>query len=206
MSAGAWFATDSKRRLRARLVLLGLIAVFTAPLLLAALWYAEVEQWRPRKQVNHGRLVSPVRPITAFSLQRLDGAPLEQAWLRGRWTMVQIGARDCDLHCQAALFKARQAWLSLGRERERVQRLLVLPSQEAVRRWAPLLEGDSQLTVATAGAGQLAVLQAQFGRSGPGTLLLVDPLGNFMMRYGADAATKGILKDLKRLLKVSRIG
>jgi hypothetical protein len=45
-----------------------------------------------------------------------------------------------------------------------------------------------------------------FGAEGPGRVFVVDPLGNVMMRYGADATTKGIQKDLKRLLKVSQIG
>ena len=37
-------------------------------------------------------------------------------------------------------------------------------------------------------------------------LYLVDPLGNLMMSYPADAEPGGIIKDLKRLLRYSRIG
>lgn len=206
MSASVLSTHDPRRRLVSRLVLLGVVAAFVGPLLLATLWYAEVERWRPQGQVNHGQLVSPARPVTTLALRRLDGTPLGPAWLRGRWTLVQIGARDCDLRCQASLFKSRQARLSLGRDQERVQRLLVLPSGEAPQRWAPLLAGHPRLTVATAGPGQLAELRALFGAGAPEALMLVDPLGNFMMRYDAEATTKGILKDLKRLLKVSHIG
>lgn len=35
---------------------------------------------------------------------------------------------------------------------------------------------------------------------------IVDPLGNLVMRYSVDAELKGLLEDLKKLLKVSRIG
>lgn len=35
---------------------------------------------------------------------------------------------------------------------------------------------------------------------------IVDPLGNLVMRYSADAELKELLEDLKKLLKVSRIG
>jgi hypothetical protein len=38
------------------------------------------------------------------------------------------------------------------------------------------------------------------------TILLVDPLGNLVLRYGADPDIKGLAKDLTRLLKASRIG
>jgi hypothetical protein len=41
---------------------------------------------------------------------------------------------------------------------------------------------------------------------GAGTLYLVDPLGNLVLRYPDDPDIKGIAKDLTRLLKASRIG
>lgn len=199
-------APASKRRNTARLALIGLIAAFVGPLMLASLWYAEVDRFRPQDQVNNGQLVNPARPIESLTLERFDGGALGLEWLQGRWTLVQLAAPDCDLNCQAALFKARQARLSLGRDQDRVQRLLVLPSRQAARAWAPLLAQNAQLTVATGTADELATLRVVVGAGAPETLFLVDPLGNVMMRYDGQATTKGILKDLKRLLKVSHIG
>jgi hypothetical protein len=37
-------------------------------------------------------------------------------------------------------------------------------------------------------------------------IYLIDPLGNAMMYYEADAGAKGMLEDLKRLLRLSQIG
>jgi hypothetical protein len=37
-------------------------------------------------------------------------------------------------------------------------------------------------------------------------IYLIDPLGNLMMSYAADAKPKGMLEDLKRLLRLSSIG
>lgn len=39
-----------------------------------------------------------------------------------------------------------------------------------------------------------------------GRIYIVDPLGNLMMSYAADAKPKGLLEDLKKLLKLSHIG
>ena len=39
-----------------------------------------------------------------------------------------------------------------------------------------------------------------------GFVYLLDPLGNLVLRYDDQSTTKGIVKDLKRLLKVSKIG
>jgi hypothetical protein len=41
---------------------------------------------------------------------------------------------------------------------------------------------------------------------GTGALYIVDPLGNLMMAYAPDAPAKGLLDDLKRLLKLSHVG
>jgi hypothetical protein len=35
---------------------------------------------------------------------------------------------------------------------------------------------------------------------------LIDPLGNLMMSYAADARPKGMLEDLKKLLRLSHVG
>jgi hypothetical protein len=37
-------------------------------------------------------------------------------------------------------------------------------------------------------------------------IYLVDPLGNVMMFYPAGAPAKGMLEDMKRLLRLSQIG
>jgi hypothetical protein len=37
-------------------------------------------------------------------------------------------------------------------------------------------------------------------------IYLVDPLGNLMMFYESDSKPKGMLEDMKRLLRLSQIG
>jgi hypothetical protein len=56
-----------------------------------------------------------------------------------------------------------------------------------------------------------APMLALLPQDGPGAaraprVYLIDPLGNLMMFYGADAKPKGMLEDLKRLLRLSSIG
>jgi len=41
---------------------------------------------------------------------------------------------------------------------------------------------------------------------GSGWIYLVDPLGNLLMRYPTTVKPGGMLKDLKRLLRLSKIG
>ena len=40
----------------------------------------------------------------------------------------------------------------------------------------------------------------------PGTIYLIDPIGNLMMKYDTTSTSRGMLKDIKKLLKISNIG
>jgi hypothetical protein len=44
------------------------------------------------------------------------------------------------------------------------------------------------------------------GTAVPPRVYLIDPLGNLMMSYAAGVKPKGMLQDLKRLLRLSSIG
>jgi cytochrome oxidase Cu insertion factor (SCO1/SenC/PrrC family) len=194
------------RRGLSRAAMLGLIAVFVGPLLLAILMYTRLDSWQPSGQVNHGELITPARPLGEITLIGPDEARLETDYFRGKWTLVYLAGSRCDLGCETALFKTRQARETLGRDSDRVQRLYLVvdrPSQP----WPPAFAAEHPLMqLATApGASRAAVVDG-FGADGRGRVFVVDPLGNVMMRYDAEATTKGIQKDLKRLLKVSQIG
>jgi hypothetical protein len=69
---------------------------------------------------------------------------------------------------------------------------------------------DPELVVATASAESLARIREELapgaGEAARDSVYLVDPLGNLMMRYPEGADGKRMLKDLRRLLKVSQIG
>src|SRR5215475_6898098 len=105
------------RNLRMLAVLAGL---FLLPLLLAFYMYYATD-WRPVKRVNHGTLISPVRPLPAVhlhlvSISDADGStdPDPGKLLRKRWSMVYIGAGNCDEPCRQALYVMRQTRLSLN--------------------------------------------------------------------------------------------
>ncbi len=41
---------------------------------------------------------------------------------------------------------------------------------------------------------------------GAGRIYIIDPLGNLMMSYAPEAASRALLEDMKRLLRLSHIG
>jgi hypothetical protein len=55
-------------------------------------------------------------------------------------------------------------------------------------------------------AAWLSQLPMREGATNSHRLYLIDPLGNLMMYYPPEATPKGLLEDLKRLLRLSSIG
>ena len=57
-----------------------------------------------------------------------------------------------------------------------------------------------------ASSPEAQALLAQVPTDRADTLFIVDPLGTLMLRHDASQTTKGLLSDLKKLLKLSHIG
>ncbi len=188
-----------------------LVLVFAGPMLAA--WIAvRHEAFRPGGSAVHGSLVDPARPVSTAGLRRLDGSALEQDQLRGRWLMLYIGAAPCGEVCQRSLYNMRQTRLALGEDTHRVRRLLVVTDGTTRELPRDVLAAHRGLTVATAEPAALNDFLAQFHvTSGDAPareqrLYVLDPLGNLVLFYAPDANPKGMLEDLERLLKASRIG
>ena len=193
-------------RWRPRLMLLFIIACFAAPL--AAAWWL-VGRWQPDGSVQHGELLNPARPLSAlrFTPWRENGP--DAMALRGHWVLAYVGAgRECDTACQTALYDLRQVRLALGKDRERVNTLLLLEETPApaLRQW--LADEHAALIVGLADRGARAELAGAFPTSGAAGswIYLIDPLGNLLMRYSIANPPRGMLQDLQRLLRLSKIG
>ncbi len=199
-------------RSRSRLSLVLVVVLFALPVAGAWLLHALGGGWHGSGTTNHGELIVPARPLEPFSLPRLAGGPpLALRDLRGRWTLVYIAPDGCDAACETNLYKMRQVRLALGKDMDRVQRLLVVVGAAPADLKSRLQDYPGTM-VAAGGGDDLARFTAQFEVPGrlasahAGRLDLVDPLGNFMMSYPAGAEPRGVLKDLQRLLSISGIG
>lgn len=192
-------AVGTARIRRSRLMLIGVFAVFALPVALA--WVMNfVTDWVPGATTNHGRLIEPVVPVHLTGWRDPAGSAVGPQWLAGKWTLTYRLAGECTDDCYQTLYVLRQVRLAQGKNIDRVQRLLILdaaaPAWVAeVRRHYPGLE-----VVQPEAAGTGSEIPV------PGRVYLIDPLGNLMMEYGADATARGMVKDLERLLRISTVG
>lgn len=200
--------TDSTtNRKRNRLVFAALVALFAAPLLIAWVWWANIDHWRPSHTTNHGNLVTPPRPIHDVAAPLATGmGQLPHDFFRAHWTLVYIGPADCDADCRSALYATRQIRIAVGRDIERVQRLYIVNGTPLHP--AQLRSAHPDLTVVDGSTVPGRRLREEFApaSTAPGKIYLVDPLGNLMMTYPSQADPEGMLADLKQLLRLSRIG
>ena len=106
-----------------------------------------------------------------------------------------------------SLFKMRQVRLSLGHDSKRVHRIyLVMTKQDDSVKKNLVFDKYADMQIAFSNRSQFYSQLPQFKDQSENKIYLIDPLGNLMMSYSKDATAKGMKKDLKRLLKVSKIG
>lgn len=185
--------------------LLMLASIFFVPLL-AAVWLYFSSSWRPALGIQHGELIDPPRSLPAVALSLPDGSAAPPDSLRGSWYLVYLGDGPCDTPCTATLAELRQIRLALAKDAMRVRRVL-LHAGDCCATGIPG-PGDEDLLVLGAIGPEGQALLALFPRPADGSagIYIVDPLGNLMMRHPATSTAEGLLKDLKRLLRLSRIG
>lgn len=193
-------AAGAARIRRSRLTLVAVFAVFVLPLALA--WVMNfASDWVPRATINHGHLVEPVTPVHLAGWQDPEGRSVDAAWLSGKWTLAYRIAGGCADDCHQVLYVLRQVRLAQGKNIDRVQRLVVLDAP-ASPAWISEVQEHypGLMVVQPASAGAVSGIPA------PGKVYLIDPLGDLMMEYGADADARGMVKDLERLLRISYVG
>lgn len=193
----------SIERRRARWKLLLLLLVCVSPVVASYFTYYVV---RPEGRRNFGELVQPQQPMPVDMVtQALDGQSSTLGALRHQWLLVSVAPGACDAACQNHLYLQRQMRESLGREKDRLDWVWLVTDDTPVP--AVLQPGLQQATVLRVDPQALARwLAPEQGRALTEHLYVVDPMGNWMMRFPAalDTATAAKAKrDLERLLRAS---
>jgi len=184
-----------RRRSRGRRTLILIALLFFVPI-----WSAMylIEGWRPGGTVNNGVLVEPMLRVAELRARSLDGNPLPESYFLGHWTLVYVLDGRCEEPCALALYHMRQVRIALGKDMARVRRLLLVES-DPVPELRVMLERDHP-------GIDVFVAESRAPFEFDGAVHVVDPLGNLMLYYSPGAEPKGMIEDLKRLLKLSKVG
>jgi hypothetical protein len=135
----------------------------------------------------------------------VDGQLASLPALKGQWLLVSVAGGACDAPCANHLYLQRQLREGLGKEKDRLDWVwLVSDGAPVAQALQPALKEATVLRMDSADLQRW--LQPQTGHLLQDHLYLVDPLGNWMMRFppnlDAHNAAK-VRRDLERLLRAS---
>lgn len=196
-------AEDGSRTRAGRIRMLLVMAVCAAPIIFSYLTYYVI---RPQSASSFGELIEPQRDIPAITATDLKGQAIDLQSLRGQWLFVMVAGGACDSECERMLYVQRQLHKSLGREKDRVERVWLVSDTAPVS--DALVQALQGATVLRADGQALAKwLSPAAGLELKDHFYLVDPMGRWMMRFpskqeGAEAPVK-IKRDLERLLRAA---
>ena len=197
---------ESKSLFWYRIKFLGLSGVFLSPFIVG--WFAlYVFELRPTSG-NYGTLVQPIKKLTWPALETLDGEKLEAGFGR-KWTLILFAGESCGELCRNNLFYMRQIRTLLGRDTMRLQNVLIT-AQPLGEKMKIYLQNFPNLKVIA--ENRDPALYRQFylqGLDEVGSvpiIYLVDPDQNLMMYFPAENDQAQVLKDIKKLMKLSQIG
>ena len=208
---------DPAVRRRSRLLLLAILAAFAVPLLLAIVWLRVVQSGAAGDlgDTSRGELIRPAVPLEGQvfengALADADGGNVDLETFRGIWTMLYVPDGDCGDVCEKNLYHMRQVRLALNNRMKRVQRMVLVADGTPLP--AALVAEHPGLLVLDGDVAARDALIDQIGAAEAGmapledAIYLVDPLGNLMMRFDPELDPGSMFKDVKHLLKVSKIG
>lgn len=201
-----------------RRTLLFALAFFLIPVIAAAVlhktgWYQSVGT------NNNGQLITPPVPFESISLLGADNhTVIDPITLQKKWWMVYVMPAQCDSACNNSLFQMRQIHLALGPDQHRVSTLLIATNdipenlQQTLNTEFPHMM-VTRTTKANLESAFAVTTDTQLQNNPSERIFLVDTMGAVFMYFltypdEQQSILKGreLLRDLQRVLKLSKIG
>lgn len=193
---------------KSRIIFGLLIIAFFGPMIAAGFLYKTAGDWH-MGTTNKGTLLQPPLNFNQLSLKNMATG---ESFINheNEWRLVYFAPSNCRADCQNMLYVMRQVRIALGKDQNRIVRVVVTtatPDSAFINLLNKNYLGTQQAMISVATlesflpknlATPVALQQS--------SLYLVDPLGNMMMVYKNNINPEDLLKDLTRLLNVSQIG
>jgi hypothetical protein len=203
MPTPSQIATDPAARTRVgRWKMALVLLICAAPVVASYFTYYVV---RPDGRRNYGELIEPQRPLPDVNGTTLDGKTINLRTLKNQWLLVSVSGGACDAACTNHLYFQRQLREGLGKDKDRMDWIWLVDDDAPVAdSLQPALRSATVIRVPKATLAQW--LTPQGSSQLEDHLYVVDPMGNWMMRFapGVNLQTAPkIKKDLERLMRGS---
>lgn len=145
---------------------------------------------KPEGGKSYGELLPTTQIVTDQDRNVIGGEPV-----KGKWIVFQHELGSCDEQCLQSLYASRQARTMLGKDKDRLVRVLTIKSP-------PADVAVQHVDLVVKDATSAVDLSEPYRRG----LVLVDPLGNQVIVWPKNPDIKKMNQDLARLMRASRIG
>jgi hypothetical protein len=193
---------DEQRTSQGRWRMLMVLLVCAAPVIASYFTYYVI---RPEARRNHGELIQPTKSLPDVPTRTLQGEGGQLSALKGQWLLISVSSGACEERCQEQLYLQRQILTGLGRDRDRTDWVWLIDDEAPVP--ASILPGLGEAVVLRVSREALVQwLSPAAGQPLSAHWFLVDPQGEWMMRFGPNLDAKSALlvkKDLERLLRAA---
>ncbi len=192
-----------RRTSSGRMKMLLVLATCAAPVVASYLTYFVI---RPQGRTNYSELIQPQAPIPFdLPLADLQGVAVKPESLKGQWLMVVVSTAACDAGCEKQLWMQRQLRETLGRDKDRVDKLwLIIDAGVPAPQTIVGVTKNTDATVLRVPRAALAAwLRPASAHALEDHIYIVDPLGNWMMRAPANADPSKLKSDVIKLLRAS---
>jgi len=194
---------EARRTARGRLKMLLVLFVCAVPVIASYLTFYVI---RPEARTNYSELITPLRPVpAALPLADLQGAAVRAESFKGQWLIVVVSGGACDAVCEKHLWLQRQLRETLGREKDRVDKVWLITDDAQPRvQTLDAVRTHTEISVLRAPTAALSAwLAPAAGHVLSDHIYIVDPLGNWMMRSPADPEPARLKRDVEKLLRAS---
>ena len=194
---------DARRTASGRLKMLLVLLICAAPVVAS---YQTFYVIRPDARTNYSELIAPPQPLPAeLPLTDLQGAAVRAESVKGQWLLVVVSGGACDSVCEKHLWLQRQLRETLGREKDRVDKVWLIADDAQPRpQTLDAIRTNTEITVLRAPLHALSAwLAPAAGHALSDHVYIVDPLGNWMMRSPADPEPAKLKRDVEKLLRAS---
>jgi len=184
---------------RSRLILLGVALVFIIPILVS--WYLVFfsDFKKGDEGTQKGELISPVIPLGEPEVFNLKSKTIES--INGKWTLLFFVENECNQLCEDKLYQLRQIRLALGKDRDKVDRLLVSKNKQQWSQYTNSFNGQKYIDPTSRDYNGLIKKFNDYAGLDLKATYLIDPYGFLMMKYPQDDNPMGTIKDIERLIK-----
>ncbi len=179
-----------------KLSIIMLVVVFVLPVVLAKV--ALDNSWFNEASTNRGRLLQPT----------IDAAPILKD-AEKKWHFVYVLPESCEQNCENAIYAIGQVKAAVGREGERVDAVF-LATESSDPNTVALLNSSSQLELLHK---DISTVNKVFKDVDVNAIFIADTLNNIVLSYPSRSDkeqaimdSRDMLADLRKLLKLSRIG